>query len=188
MSVNGSTQSRVHALDGSKSNSFPSRQTDGAAACSTVRVRAQGGLGRRGRRALDATAGPESVLSLRSWTPGPTQHAHPPSHQGVRQGTPSPSLTGRLPHPGPGKAEPPRPPKQGNTELSAGAGMALSGLRGLSSWASAPPTCSTSLCWELGYQEDGRQKGGPRASPQALGVNCSRALTWRSPSCRHLPP
>ena len=98
---------------------------------------------------------PLQALSLsfpsRSWTPGPTQHAHPPSHRGARQGTPSPSLTGGLRHPRPGEAKAPQPPKQGNTELSAGAGMALSGLGDLSSWASAPANCSTSVCWELGY-------------------------------------
>lgn len=127
---------------------------------------------------------PLQALSLslpsRSWTPGPTQHAHPPSHRGARQGTPSPSLTGGLPHPRPGEAKPPQPPKQGNTELSARAGMALSGLGDLFSWASAPANCSTRVCWELGYQEEGRQKGGP-------GSELLQSSDWRSPVLQASP-
>ena len=144
MSVNGSSQSRVHALDGNRSNSFVSGQREWQLA-----LRSGSGSGHLGRRRWESPG-----RHCRAWVcpfppeAGPQVHPTGSPAQPPRSETKSdPSLTGWLPRPGPGKANPPRRPQQGKAKLSAGAGMAPGGLSYLSGWASAPPNCSTSVCW-----------------------------------------
>lgn len=141
MSVNGSTPSRVHVLDGNKSNSLLYRH-EGAVACSRgektgpPRYRRVRGPGDLGEEVMGEPWTPPGygIRDRAPWGLGlcsPTQLTHLSSHQGDETRCPQPrsgslpSLPEGFPSPRPGEARPLQPPKHSNAELSVGARTTL---------------------------------------------------------------
>lgn len=209
MSVNGSTPSRVHVLDGNKSNSLLYRH-EGAVACSRGektgpprhrRVRGPGDLGEEvmgepwtppgygtGHRGAWVSALPPSLLTC-------------PATKGMRQGAPSPDLVAYLPSqrasPAPGQARPVPFSPQNTATLSS---VSVQGPRlSRSPWHLQLSTClavtapqgpaewnrynHNTHSWELNYQEEGKTE----TSTPSPGSELARAfppelLTGRCPS------